>query len=351
MTESVLRDVIIQQDIESIVTRLRALPVDLARLSGRRVLVAGGNGFLGQYLVRTLQAVVPLLKEPCEVVSVDIVDRQRVAGLSTVIHDVTEAWDDLPSADFVLFAAGIASPIQYRREPLKTLDITVTGLRHALEYARRRPEFESLVYFSTSEIYGDPDSGHIPTPESYRGNVHAMGPRACYDESKRLGETLSYIYHHYYQVPVKLVRPFNIFGPGLSPNDGRVLPDFLRRILDDEDLVILSDGTPTRTFCYIEDATVGFISALLSRADGEAFNVGSDQEEISIRDLAEMFLSVTRPHLKYELKASSDPHYLTDNPHRRRPDLTKSRTLLHYKSCVPLAVGLRRYFDYYAHVS
>ena len=344
------RQIVIDRDVESIVARLRAKPKEVQRLSGKRVLVIGGNGFLGSYLVYALHALGTTLPTPCEVMSIDISERRdfRDLGAGCLIHDVTESWEELPRADFILFAAGIASPILYRQHPLKTIDITVVGLRHALEHARRNPDFESLVYFSTSEIYGDPDPAWVPTPENYRGNVHAMGPRACYDESKRLGETLCYVYHHYHGLPVKLVRPFNVFGPGLSPDDGRVLPDFLKQILNDEDLVLLSDGTPTRTFCYVEDATVGFLLALLSRAEGEAFNIGSDQEEISMRDLAETFLSVTKPNLSVRRQESEDKHYLTDNPQRRRPDLTKTRAVLGYRPQVSLATGLKRYFDYYS---
>ena len=344
---------IIEKDILSVVNRL---PKDkVARLSGKRVLVTGGNGFLGSYLVFALAELSRRLEKPMEIVSLDIKEKKEFSslGVHTLVRDVTEPWDagtasdKVPKSDFILFAAGIASPVLYRREPLKTLDITVQGLRHALEHARHYDGFQSLVYFSTSEVYGDPDPKAVPTDESYRGNVATMGPRACYDESKRLGETLAYIYQAYCKVPVKVVRPFNVFGPGLSPEDGRVLPDYLKKILRNEDVVLYSDGTPTRTFCYIEDATVGFLLALLSQAEGEVFNIGSDTEEISMKDLAKTFISVTRPHLQIHLQASSEKDYLTDNPQRRKPNLEKSRNILNYHSQVTLAEGLKRYFAYY----
>src|SRR2546429_550100 len=145
-------------------------------------------------------------------------------------------------------AAGIASPMYYRKYPLQTIDANINGLRNLLDYsvrqAERRRPVDGFLFYSSSEIYGDPAPEAIPTPEDYRGNVSCTGPRACYDESKRFGETMCVTFARQYGVPVKIARPFNNYGPGLKITDGRVLPDFARDVLNGRDLVMYSDGAP-----------------------------------------------------------------------------------------------------------
>jgi dTDP-glucose 4,6-dehydratase/UDP-glucuronate decarboxylase len=240
----------------------------------------------------------------------------------------------------------VASPTFYRRYPLETLDANVLGLRHMLDLAHRT-RCESLLYFSSSEIYGDPAAHEIPTGENYRGNVACLGPRACYDESKRLGETLCYIYALHHRVPVKIARPFNNYGPGLRLNDRRVLPDFCREILSDRDIVLHSDGTPTRTFCYSSDAIAGYLLALLSAHDGEPFNIGADKPEISMQDLAGLLLRVAESNRRVLHTPSQDSEYLKDNPQRRCPDISKARALLGFEPKMSLEEGLTRVLDWY----
>jgi dTDP-glucose 4,6-dehydratase/UDP-glucuronate decarboxylase len=252
----------------------------------------------------------------------------------------------LAPVDFIIHAASIASPVFYRKHPIQTMDANVTGLRHLLDAAVARP-VESFLFFSTSEIYGDPDPANIPTRETYRGNVSCTGPRSCYDESKRYGETLCVNFWQVHHVPVKIVRPFNNYGPGLKISDRRVLPDFFRDVLAGRNLVLLSDGRATRTFCYISDAINGYLRALLSGHQGESFNIGADAPEISMRALAEMVVKISGQHLRVEHRQSDDPKYLTDNPQRRCPSLEKSRRLLAYEPRVPLPTGLERMYQYY----
>ena len=190
--------------------------------------------------------------------------------------------------------------------------------------------------FSSSEIYGDPSADAIPTPETYRGIVSCTGPRACYDESKRLGETLCVSFHQQYNIPVKVVRPFNNYGPRLNIKDRRLLPDLFNNVFRDEDITLLSDGNATRTFCYISDAISGYIKALVNGTSGEAYNIGQDQPEIKIKEIADMVVIAARKELNYNGKVvfdiSNDKHYLTDNPNRRCPDITKSRKELNFNS-------------------
>nr|MBA2245301.1 NAD-dependent epimerase/dehydratase family protein [Gemmatimonadota bacterium] len=202
-----------------------------------------------------------------------------------------------------------------------------------------------------SEIYGDPDPQHIPTPESYRGNVSCTGPRACYDESKRYGETLCVNFAQVYELPLTIARPFNNYGPGLKITDRRVLPDFARNVLSGEDIVMLSDGSPTRTYCYVADAVAGYYKVLVRGRAGEAYNIGVEGPEISIAELAERVVGLARELFGYRgrivRQASADPEYLTDNPNRRCPVIEKARTELGYDPRVELEDGLTRSLLWY----
>ena len=258
-----------------------------------------------------------------------------------IIHDI-----DYPEVDFIIHAASVASPTYYRKYPIETIDSNVTGLRNILEYSKVN-NIESILFFSTSEIYGDPDPDHIPTTEDYRGYVSCSGPRACYDESKRLGETLCVNYWQIHNVPVKIVRPFNNYGPGLKITDKRVIPDFFRDIINNRDIVILSDGKASRTFCYISDAIEGYLRLLLSDYNGEPFNIGTDTPEISMSELAKIIVDISGKKLNVKYQASPDSDYIIDNPQRRCPSIDKAKGLLSYSPKVSLEEGLRKTYKYY----
>jgi nucleoside-diphosphate-sugar epimerase len=184
--------------------------------------------------------------------------------------------------------ASIASPTFYRKYPVETLDANIWGLRHILDLYRGRDTLKGLLFFSSSEIYGDPDPSAIPTPETYRGNVSCHGPRACYDESKRFGETMAWVYAQQFGMPITVARPFNNYGPGMRLGDKRLPADFALAVTEGRDLVILSDGTPTRTFCYVADAVAGYLLCLL-HGSYDYFNIGIDKPEIMVRELAEIY--------------------------------------------------------------
>jgi nucleoside-diphosphate-sugar epimerase len=209
-----------------------------------------------------------------------------------------------------------------------------------------------MLFYSSSEIYGDPTPDAIPTPETYRGNVSCTGPRACYDESKRYGETLCVNFAQQRGIPVKVARPFNNYGPGLKVTDGRVIPDFARNILQGRDIVMLSDGSPRRTFCYVSDAVAGYYKILVNGRPGEAYNVGVETPEISVIELAEKIVGLGRSLLNYRGKVvrqkSSDAQYLVDNPNRRCPVITKARTELDFKPRVGIDEGLHRALVWYS---
>jgi UDP-glucuronate decarboxylase len=245
--------------------------------------------------------------------------------------------------------ASIASPSFYRQYPLETMDANIWGLRRLLDFYRGSINLEGLLFFSSSEIYGDPDPTHIPTPEDYRGNVACVGPRACYDESKRFGETLCQVFAKKNNMPITVARPFNNYGPGMRLGDKRLPADFATCILNGSDIVILSDGSPTRTFCYISDAVVGYFLCLL-HGKFDSFNIGIDKPEISVRQLAEIYKTVGQALMGYEgsvkYEPSNDSEYLTDNPNRRCPVIDKARKILGYAPQVMVEEGVRRYLQF-----
>ena len=356
---------IIKEDLDYI---CEGLGEELPRIAGKRLLITGGAGFLGYYFV---QAALHWnrSRDPAEHIEVVVYDNfargvpewltalQSDDNLSVVRHDITLPLpDDIGAFQFIIHAASIASPIYYRLHPIETMDANVNGLRYLLDYCRDRQQtdtpVEGFLFFSTSEIYGDPTPENIPTPETYRGRVSCTGPRACYDESKRYGETLCVNFAQQYDLPIRIARPFNNYGPGLKITDKRALPDFARDVLDGRDIVLLSDGSPTRTFCYVADAIIGYYKVLVRGRDGESYNVGIDKPEISIGQLADMVVAEAADLFGYEgkvvRKESSDKDYLTDNPNRRCPVIEKARSELAYEPKIYVDEGLRRSLIWYA---
>jgi UDP-glucuronate decarboxylase len=343
---------IVRDDIRNIANDIK----DEARaLAGKVLLISGGSGFLGRYIVATIHYLNrKVLKKPCRVISVD----NYITGTKDdyhvnynadhhdqVEHDIIKYLDIEDDLDFIIHAAGLASPIHYHKYPIETIESAIFGAKNLLELAREN-NINSFLFFSSSEIYGDPDPNFIPTPETYNGNVSSIGPRSCYDESKRLGETICMTYHSLYGIPIKMVRPFNVYGPGMHQKDYRVVPSFLTKALRGKPLTVHDKGNQTRTFCYISDAVTGFLKVLLSDKNAEVYNVGNDELEINMMSLAKLVDEV----FDGEVKINSIPYpknYPTDEPKRRRPDLTKIRTHLNYSPRVPLHKGLKKTLRWY----
>jgi UDP-glucuronate decarboxylase len=338
---------VIQEDARLVVAQMGPA---LQPLAGKTILVTGAAGFLCSYLVDVLVAASETLPEPCRIIALDnfqssVPDRvAHLAGhpnVQSIAHDIRQPFVPDGPVDYILHGASIASPMFYRKFPLETIDANVTGTRLMLDLARATSA-RSIIVMSTSEIYGNPDPARIPTDETYNGDVSCTGPRACYDESKRLAETLCQAYFQLYRTPVKVIRPFNVYGPGQRLDDARIIPDLMTAAVHRTPLVLFSDGRATRSFCYVRDAIAGILYVLLSDADGEPFNVGND-EEISIRDLAARMIDVAGPpDLSIEFRVSEDAQYTVDNPQRRRPVLTKLKSLAPWTPSVPLTEGLAR---------
>tara|TARA_B100000886_G_scaffold340096_1_gene307892 strand:- start:3534 stop:4652 length:1119 start_codon:yes stop_codon:yes gene_type:complete len=252
------------------------------------------------------------------------------------------------SINYVIHAASIASPTFYRKYPLKTIEGNIWGLKNLLNFYKNK-DLKGFLFFSSSEVYGDPSPENIPTSEDYRGNVSMVGPRACYDESKRFGETLCYVYNLQYKIPITIARPFNNYGPGMNVNDKRVPADFAKSIIKRENIVLLSDGSPTRTFCYISDAITGYLLCLLY-GSFEIFNIGTEKPEISILKLAQIYQSVSAKILNFIPdvihEKSSDKEYMMDNPNRRCPIIEKAKLKLNYNPKVDIENGIERYLTY-----
>lgn len=344
------------------------LTEEFSILSGKNLLITGGAGFLGYYLVQAVlywNEINPTVA-PIHITIYDnyirgipdwLTNLSDNPNLVLVKHDITNPLpSDIPDFHFIIHAASIASPTFYRKYPIETMDANVNGLRYLLEYCLKQKgkgnPVEGFLFYSTSEIYGDPSPENIPTPETYRGNVSCTGPRACYDESKRYGETLCVNFAHQYGLPIKAARPFNNYGPGLKITDRRVLPDFARDIFDGRDIILLSDGSPTRTFCYIADAIVGYYKILIKGHPGEAYNIGVESPEISMANLAERVVDLARDLFDYTGKVvrqtSSDQDYLVDNPNRRCPIIAKARQHLGYNPSISVDEGLKRSLIWYS---
>jgi len=363
-TERLAAQQVVENDLEYICTNLAE---EFPKIAGRRLLITGGAGFLGHYLVQSALFWNRTRSGPA--INVTVFDNyvrgvpewlKRLEGnpnLKLQRHNLAEPLPkDMGEFEYIIHAASIASPIYYRKDPIGTMDANINGLRNLLDYARARREagkpFDGFLFYSSSEIYGDPTPDAIPTPETYRGFVSCTGPRACYDEAKRYGETLCVNFAQQAKVPVKAARPFNNYGPGLKITDRRVLPDFARDVLNNRDIVMLSDGSPKRTFCYVADAICGYYKILVKGRPGEAYNVGVEKPEISMLELANKVVALGRELFGYQGKIihqrSADKDYLLDNPNRRCPIIEKGRTELGYNPSVTLDEGLRRSILWYA---
>ena len=349
---------ILQEDLEYIFDKF----TEKGKLSGSTILVTGCAGFLGFYLLNFFLKYAKELRIR-SVIGLDNFKLGKEGWIKELaaknkkvfrLYDFDISGGDIGKvpgahrANIIIHMASIASPTFYRKYPLETIDANIWGLRKLLDYYKDK-SIRSLLFFSSSEVYGDPSPQFIPTAEDYRGNVASIGPRACYDESKRFGETLCYVYASEHKMPIVAVRPFNNYGPGMKLGDKRVPADFAKAIFDNRDISILSDGSPKRTFCYITDAVVGYLKAL-AYGKFDVFNIGIESPEISIKSLAGIYVKYGRRIFGYngdiKFEKSKDAAYLTHNPSRRCPDISKARRLLNYQPGISVEKGVGRYLEF-----
>ena len=304
-----------------------------------KVLVTGGAGFIGSHLCDRLVA------EGHEVVCLDNLctgEKRNLERLEAnprfrfVLSDVAKTVT--LEIDAVAHLASPASPVDYGKLPVETMLANSLGTYRVLELARKnRARF---LLASTSEVYGDPLES--PQEEAYHGNVNPVGPRACYDESKRFAEALTSTYRRLHGLETVIVRIFNTFGPRMRREDGRVVPNFIQQAIAGEPLTVYGDGSQTRSFCYVDDLVEGLYRALLAvDAAGEVINLGNDGE-MTVLELAERIKEITG--------SSSGLAFMPlpeDDPRRRRPNLDKARAILGWEPQVTLEDGLRRVVEWF----
>ncbi len=329
-----------KEDVLEIVQRLNEIS---PTFKNKTILITGGCGFLGKVFRDYF-----LQLGHCQVITIDNFvtgsrDASQNANLIQLQQSITEPVTIDQSIDYIINAAGIASPYHYRRLPLETLDVSYLGTRNMLQLAIEH-KVKSFLAFSSSEVYGDPKPPHIPTPESYCGTIETMNSRSMYDEGKRVIETLCYIYNTKYGVNTKIVRPFNVFGPPLLQNDYRVIPNFISRAMQKQPLLVYGDGQQTRTFCYITDFIVGAIKMLLG-GDNLPYNIGNSDNEICMIDLANLVQESLGKKLDIRIieYPSVYPH---NEPRRRCPDLTKAKMQLAYYPIVSIKEGILRFYKW-----
>lgn len=308
----------------------------------KKVLVTGGAGFLGSHLCEKL------VNDGLHVVCVDNlytgseenIKNLRLEPTFSFIHsDVTSLkfvnkfWDW--NFDLIYNLACPASPVHYQKDPIYTVETCFLGAKHVLELAREHDAH--VVQASTSEIYGDPDVH--PQPESYWGNVNPIGPRSCYDEGKRVAETLFFDHYRKYGTSIGVFRIFNTYGPRMSKNDGRVISNFITQALNGEDITIHGMGLQSRSFCYVDDLIDGIVKFANSGIQGP-INLGNPGE-FTIKQLAEMIIKKVG---KGKIVNHARP---IDDPQQRKPDITKAKELLNWEPKISLDVGLNHTIQYF----
>ncbi|MDB4887190.1 MAG: dTDP-glucose 46-dehydratase [Gemmatimonadetes bacterium] len=335
--------------------RIVAADLPWHELEGRTVLVSGANGFLPAYLVESLlyrnessgaapTSVIALVRNAARA-------EQRFArylgrdDLTLLVQDVTEPARITGPVHVIVHAASQASPKYYSTDPVGTLSANVLGTHHLLSLARAKRS-ERFLYFSSGEVYGEVGASQVPTRETDYGYLDPTAVRSCYAESKRLGETMCVAWAHQFGVPASIVRPFHTYGPGMALDDGRVFADFVADVVARRDITMKSDGLATRAFCYLADATAGFLTVLLKGTVGEAYNVGNDGAELAIRELAEILAGLF-PELglrvihQRDVDKAAGGGYLKSTITRNCPDTTRVRAL-GWAPTTSVADGFRR---------
>lgn len=341
---------------------------DLLKLSNKKLLFTGGAGFLGYYFFLIFSfwnkknSDNPIKFTILDTKYVQLKDwkeklknNKEVYFVKKDINSITNKF--LNSFDIIIHGASIASPTFYRAKPIQTMKANILGLWRILKIFEKNSilnnKKKTLFFFSSSEVYGNPNLKNIPTKENYFGNVSFTGPRACYDESKRFGETLILNYSSVYKFRSIVVRPFNNYGPGMNIDDKRVIPDIFKSVVKNKNIILFSNGKPKRTFCYVSDAVVGYIKALSRGKSRNAYNIGASKPEISINKLSKLAKKISKNIYGYNKKViklkSNEKEYLVDNPLRRLPDTVKAKLGLGFKTKVPLDIGLAKTLIYFMH--
>ncbi|MDF2452063.1 MAG: NAD-dependent epimerase/dehydratase, partial [Bacteroidota bacterium] len=336
---------IIKEDILSIINRFN----DWERFRNKTVLISGANGFLPAYLVETLLS----LDSSFGTKVIALVRARPKAEkrfnhwlgnekLEIIEQDVCNDFVYPGPIDFIIHAASQASPKYYGTDPVGTLNANVLGTINLIKLAREK-NVESFLYFSSGEVYGQVKAEDIPIKEDTFGYLNCANVRACYGESKRMGENICVSYFHQFGVKAKIVRPFHTYGPGMALDDGRVFADFVANIVNKQNIVLNSDGSAIRPFCYLTDATLGFLSVLLNGEDGQPYNIGNPDQEYSILELAHTLVNLY-PEQKLEVimnNKTENNSYLKSPIQRNSPNIDKAKKL-NWTPIVTVKEGFKR---------
>ena len=304
----------------------------------KTILVAGGCGFIGSNLCKYL------IKMNCKVICLDNFYTGNINNIgellsddrfSLIEHDIVQPIFIEQDIDEIYHLACPASPPKYQQDPIYTCKINFMGTLNLLGLAKEKKA--KILLYSTSEVYGEPEI--TPKPEIYRGNVNTIGIRSCYDEGKRVAETLMMDYYNVHNIDTKIARIFNTYGPFMDQNDGRVVTNFIRQMLINENITVYGDGSQTRSFCYIDDQVDGLVK-LMDSTYHEPINIGNPNE-ISIQELLTILQGkiVTNSQITYY-------NLPQDDPTNRRPDITNATKILNWQPIITLDEGLNKTIEY-----
>jgi len=338
---------IVKEDIERIID----LVPECSLFENKKILITGADGMIPSYFVYLYSYLNEFMfKKKCEI---HVVVRnkkfcKRIAAflnkpyVKTIVQDVSKRLNVEEPFAYIIHAASTASPEKYTQEPVQTINTNVLGLYSLL--ALPQVKLESLLFFSTAELYGSPQGKDIPIREDYVGSTNFHDIRSCYVESKRFGEVICMNYFREYKTPIKIIRPFHVYSPEIDLRDKRIFAAFVKSALEGKDIEINGDGKPTRSLCYITDAIVMILKTLLSDHNGQVFNIGNQKNEISVKDLAILITKISGN--KINVKIHGMKNKFGSAPIRSCPDMSKVKKFLKIEPTVDLESGFSRVFSY-----
>jgi nucleoside-diphosphate-sugar epimerase len=309
----------------------------LKKFAGKTILISGASGMIGGYLTELFLYLNDTQNFKTKIIALtrnEYKTKKRYQhyakrrDLSLIIQDITVPLTIKGQVECIIHAASQSSPKYFGADPVGTILPNVIGTKNLLEIARQKKS-EDFLFISSGEVYGSLKESQIPVEETDYGFVDPMNIRSCYAESKRMGETMCVSWQAQHKVPIKIARPFHVYGPGIDLDDGRIFADFTRAIVKKQNLIITSDGSARRSFCYLSDAITAFLTIILRGGVGEAYNVGNSNEEVSIKELAyKLIKTFPERNLKIVFKPKNiTKGYLPSRITRSYPDITKIKKL------------------------
>ena len=331
----------LEEDIKEIVKNLKKYH---KKFYGKKFLISGANGFLGKYFIKVITEINKNTNKKIKVLAIDIkFDKCEIfknKNVKKIKKDINLINKFKFKCDYILHAAGIPSPKNYYKKPIEAIFTSITSTKNLLDFSKKNRS--KFIFFSSSEIYGNPDNKNIPTKETYNGNVSSIEDRSCYDEGKRVGETLCYFYKIKDKVDVAIFRPFNVFGPGMPKNDYRVFPRFFSSIKQNKPITIFKTGKQTRTFCYVTDAITAMFLVIIN-GKNFVYNIGNSSPELNMNSLHKTMQDSLKRKIKF-INVNYPNNYPKVEPQRRCPDISKIKTELNFKNKVSIKEAIKRFY-------